>query len=87
MSKRIWKYTLNPLNTIELPVDAEILSVDEQNGEICMWVALTPEMDAYPRRFIIYATGDTIEFPVYKHIGTVKLNDGSLIFHVFEIWD
>lgn len=90
MSKVIWKYVLKPINsvnTIELAVDAEILSVDEQNGQVFIWVALTPELNKFPRKFIIYATGDTIEFSPHKHIGTVKLNGGALILHVFEIWD
>lgn len=39
MSKAIWKYSLEIVDrqTVKMPQNAEILSVDNQRGHLCLW--------------------------------------------------
>jgi hypothetical protein len=84
----IWKYTLEPgqNNTLELPASAEVLSVQNQNEKICMWVKLETDYPKVQRMFAVLGTGWEVES---NHdllfIGTVQLNHGIYVFHVFEM--
>ena len=86
--KTIWKYKLSPDATeLEIPGGSTVLSVDEQFGNVCLWVEVDTENRLAPRVFETFGTGH----PIYtdmgitrKFIGSVKLMDGALIFHVYE---
>lgn len=84
--KTMFKYTLNPVpeQTLYLPAEAEICSVAEQCGNICLWALV--EQDAYrtPRRIRIAATGEAFHGGG-RFIGTVLMAGGSLVWHVFEL--
>lgn len=85
----IWKYTLQPRIDIEMPLGSKILEVREQNNDACMWVLVNPEMETTIRHFVVYGTGMEINTPLDELLyhGTVQLNEGQLVFHVFEILD
>jgi hypothetical protein len=90
MNKFIYKYKLNiePTVHLELPSGYEILSIQEQNNEICLWALVEP----FPIKPIIietfYLVGTGQMFPWEKveveFIDTVLLNDDSLVIHVFK---
>lgn len=82
--RTIWKFTLTPDCTIEMPAGAKILAIQEQWGMPQMWALVDPA--AYPekRRFLTYGTGYPINENVGGHVGTFQLNGGALVFHVFE---
>lgn len=88
--KKIFKYTVPVGNTVivEMPEDAEILSVGNQREEIQAWAMVndSPNVDMKSRKFRVFGTGhelpdDTSEL---LFLGTVLLFDGKLVFHVFE---
>ena len=84
----IHKFTLSPeeLNEIRLPADAEILTVQNQRNKICMWVKLDKSSQRVVRKFSVLGTGwDIVSKYKLKYIGTVQLEDGLLVFHVFEL--
>ena len=81
--KTIWKYTLNPATSIEMPIGSQLLSVHEQKSEICLWALVDPERDMEVRHFRVFGTGHKIP-DKQAFIGSGLLNNGSLVFHVFE---
>lgn len=86
MNMTIWKYKLQPVCDIVMPVDAEILTVAEQNGGVCSWAKVNPNAVAVQRRrFVSYATGETFcEDRNMRFIGTVTMPPAGFVFHVFE---
>jgi hypothetical protein len=84
--KKIWKWTLQPgKTTIEMPKDAEILTVQTQFHEPQLWALVDPGNNIEIREFITVGTGHSIEKELGKYIGTFQLHNGSLVFHAFEI--
>lgn len=89
MARVIYKYEITldgGPQTITMKEGAQILSVDEQRGKICLWALVEIGMPDQDRQIQIIPTGETIEGPVggWNFLGTVKLYDGMLIFHVFD---
>ena len=69
--------------TIEIPLNGEILSAQFQNSILCIWVLVNPSEETKPRYFEIYGTGNPFEIgDNRKFIGT--LQDGSFVWHLFE---
>lgn len=87
--KTVWKIALAnvPLQSVEVPVGATILSVGEQFGVICIWFHCDPAPDGpkEKRQIAIVGTGHPApEKAECRFIGTVALRGGNLMFHVFE---
>jgi hypothetical protein len=87
--KTIHKYTLaiTDKQTIQMPVGAGILTVQNQNESLCMWA----QVDDQPHRvesraFAVIGTGHEMrEYNSLGYLGTVQFQGGALVFHVFEI--
>lgn len=90
----IYKYQLSVVDfqMIDLPKGAEILSVQTQpptygdkSDQLFMWVKIDTTNELEPRRIRIFGTGHPME---YEHelnfIGTVQMNNYSLVWHIFE---
>lgn len=99
--KRVFKYPL-PLEvdgpaarwqdrfTMDLPVGLEILSVQAQHNKPVFWALVNPEETMKEKRkFLILNTGGEMPPDVNYHrfYGTVQLNGGGLVFHLFEDMD
>lgn len=95
MNKQIWKFILLPghrnFAKVEMPEGAEILTVQVQNANICLWALVTPENSLKSRNIEVFGTGHDIPFDgisIYRrYIGSVQLESGLLVFHVFERLD
>lgn len=90
MAKVIYKYPVNRiLSTIELPVDAKVLScqIDMATDEPAIWVELDPNAVKVKRTFKFFPTGENISDTVgeLKFIATVQFQKLGLIFHLFEV--
>lgn len=92
MNDKIYKYTLEITDTQEilLPINAEILSVKEQNDNIVIYVFVEEDMITNVQfdtwRFQIRGTGHysaNFKRENYRFLDTVKLRNGALMFHVF----
>jgi hypothetical protein len=85
---QIWKYIIHPNNLIHrIPKGGITRHVDEQNGDICVWVEVDPEQPKVSRHFEVYGTGHPIKYDMgasRDYLGTVKLEGGALVFHVYE---
>ena len=80
----IWKYELaiTELQLIDVSIDAEFLSVDNQRGQLCLWIMLDPLQKTHRRRIEVFGTGHEMDLAKRKFIGTVLI--GSFVWHVFE---
>jgi len=88
--RKIFKYPLMiaDYQEIDLPESAEILHVDNQRDQICLWASVVADRkeDKIKTKIRIAGTGHPIEdYGTLRHLGTVKLSHGDLVFHVFEI--
>lgn len=83
--QKIYKYKIKVMDEqdIQIPNGAEILSVAEQYGEIVLYANVDPEADLIPYHISVRGTGHSAVGLRHKFLGTVKLADGALMFHVF----
>lgn len=88
--KTIYKYKLQADSNfnikIEMPIGAEILTMQTQNGEPYIWAIVNPdpEEEKEIRNFEIRETGSPIRREG-KYVGTDQILGGALVFHVFEV--
>lgn len=83
----IWKYPLTPreIQDVTMPEGAEILTVQNQKEQVCLWAKVDPNATKVVRTFAVYGTGwEVITNAEFRYIGTVQLEAGDLIYHVFE---
>lgn len=80
----IWKFALplKGLVCVEMPKGADLLSVDDQRGQICLWALCNTKADTVKRWFRIIGTGHQIDSEVGKFVATVQQD--SFVWHVFE---
>lgn len=84
--KTVYKYQLmiQDETCIHMPVGAEILTVAEQFGVLCLWALVEPWGMPMERHLRIVGTGQEVNgIERAKHIGTVSMSDG-FVWHVFE---
>jgi hypothetical protein len=82
--KTIWKYPLEVTDyqNVRMPEGAEILSVADQYGVICVWALVDPEADLENRMFYIFGTGNPVsETLPWQFVGSVQQN--IFVWHVF----
>lgn len=87
--KTIHKYKLeiNGTFSINMPIGAEILSIQEQSGHLYIWARVDPKRSTEVREFPTYGTGYITEaFNNELYIATVQMLNG-LVWHVFEFVD
>ena len=86
--KIIYKYFYPmPSSTgfIPMPVGAEVLCVQEQNGCACIWALVDPKNEIETRSFFLVGTGEPMPDNPSKYIGTFQLSDGRYVGHIFEL--
>lgn len=83
MMKTIFKYELNVHDVIlKLPLGAEILNVQLQNGKPVLWALVNPENELVDRSICIVGTGWDVKGNM-QYINTYM--DGYFVWHVFEL--
>lgn len=86
MSKTIWKFVLDVTDSqfIRMPHESKILHVNTQRETVCMWAEVDPSLPQVLRRFCVYGTGHQMPDDPGRYIGSIMLQDGDLIFHIYE---
>jgi hypothetical protein len=85
MEKTIWKWAIGlGETTVKIPVGAELLTIQEQYGEPCLWALVDPSAEKEERFFRTYGSGHPVKDVPGKYVGTFQLKNGSFVFHVFE---
>ncbi len=92
MNKIIFKYDLrhNDRTLLVLPMGAKPLYVDQQNGNIKIWIEQDKEPDLgegiRSRAFLAVPTGEVFDLSgVHRYMGTVPRVKGSLVCHIYEV--
>jgi hypothetical protein len=83
----IWKYpiTVTDRFTLNLPKGAQILSLQPQHDQVCLWALVDPDQPKEARLFRLFGTGHAVEEgDRLSFVGTFQVQGGSLVFHVFE---
>jgi hypothetical protein len=82
--KTIWKFPLEvtDFQTIRMPKDAEILSVADQYGVVCVWAKVDSENELEDRTFYIAGTGNLFDDSWnWQFVGSVQ--QSVFVWHVF----
>lgn len=88
MAQMIYKYGLDiGINSIPMPVNAKILTAQVQFERIVIWARVDVGQDSIEtRKFAVFGTGFRIDdFAIKSYIGTIQLDGGQFVGHVFEI--
>lgn len=88
MNKTIFKYPFKVQDkiTIVLPKDAEILTVQTQRDNPCIWALVDPNNKTEERYFEIFGTGHEVYEDMgieRRYINTFQMQSG-LVWHLFE---
>lgn len=86
-TREIWKFVLEIDNivTISMPKDAKVLCVQTQREVPCIWAVVDPSAEVEQRKFYVRGTGHPLGKALpSKYIGTFQIENGYLVFHVFE---
>ncbi len=84
--KTIWKFPfqITDHQVIEMPAFSQLLTVQMQHGEPCLWALVNPDARKVDRHIIVHGTGHQVESEAEAYVGTVQVHGGQLIFHVFD---
>jgi hypothetical protein len=85
--KMIYKYPLAIVDdqTITMPEGVHLLTVQEQNGALCLWAMVNPEARPREVRLRVIGTGHPIPDGLegYSWLATAQTAGGRLVWHVF----
>ena len=88
MKRAIWKFPLTPTGTagieVEMPIGAEILCVQMQYDNPCLWAVVDIEAEKETKSFTVLGTGHSFTTHPGVYVGTCQLSNGGLVFHIFE---
>jgi hypothetical protein len=84
--RTIWKYRVPGQShfTLALPKGAQVLSAALQHNDPHIWALVDAEAPPEARKFCCLGTGWKIDETNLKFIGTVLLEGGTFVFHLFE---
>jgi len=88
MPRTIWKFEWSgraSIMTIEMPKGAVPLSVHPQGTGFNIWAIVDPTKEKEPRKFLAATTGGDFTETNANYIGTVVLDQGYFVLHIFEI--
>jgi hypothetical protein len=85
----IWRFPLAITDQQELliPLGAKILTVQARQGIPCLWAVVDPSAPRVLRFIKTVGTGHDLplgDCAWSYYIGTYQIDDGRLVFHVFE---
>ena len=87
--KKIYKYKLlTTSTTLDLPLNGNVIKVDVQNDEVCIWVLFheEDEKNTEPRKFQIVGTGEPFDAE-HRLMYLDSVQQGPFVWHIFEEYD
>lgn len=84
----IYKFPLKlrVLQQVDMPAESKILCVQIQRGAPCIWAVVERGAKNQQSRTIrMIGTGNESPGETDDYIGTVQLDDGALVLHVFLV--
>lgn len=82
-----WKLQVEDSQVVMMPGGAQILDVQMQAGQCCIWALCNPDAEETKRWIAMYAMGHQVPDNSGEYISTFQMSDGQLVFHAFEIQD
>lgn len=84
--KTIYKYQLDvtDVQTLHIPKNSKILNIQTQREIPCIWALVDTNEKIEDRKIKIYGTGHECGPGREEYIGSFQLENGALVFHVFE---
>jgi hypothetical protein len=85
----VWKYPFEVENEfiIRMPRGAQVLAVQAQGNEACLWALVNSDNELEDRKFFVRGTGHPIRLSDGHYIGTFQLLDGAFVGHLFVEWN
>lgn len=74
--------------SFSMPAGAEILTTQVQRKDICIWAKVERGGANEVRNFLLIGTGhefDESELGRLEYVGTLQVEGGEFVFHLFEI--
>lgn len=86
VAERIWKVdlALKDVQVLNMPEAAVVLACAVQHGIPRLWFRTPDDEPSVARTFFMHGTGHEVDYYAGRHVGTFQVDDGHLIFHVFE---
>ena len=84
----IYKFPLKleALQQVDMPAESKILCVQMQYGVPCIWAVVEwGAINQWSRTIRMIGTGNEAPGETDDYIGTVQLDDGALVLHVFLV--
>ncbi len=81
--KRIYKYKFG--SRVVLPIGAQVLTVQIQDGEPHLWALVDPFNQDETRNFAVFGTGWDLKGDSEKGKYIATFQQDSLVWHVFEL--
>jgi len=84
----VWKYPLliQRNQTVTIPRNSHLLVAQLQHGVVCLWVRVDRERtETETINILMVGTGHDIPEDFLSHLGTVQLEEGTLVLHIFEV--
>ncbi|MNG24911.1 hypothetical protein D3C84_1096880 [compost metagenome] len=94
MVMQIWKFVLNlgdvgpnGVMLVDMPSQAETLSVQLQNGSPVLWARVHPAAEPVKRVIGVALTGKSENWlgDIHPFIDTVQFNGGAFVAHFFDL--
>jgi DNA-directed RNA polymerase subunit RPC12/RpoP len=84
--RKIYKFSFSMEDEfkISMPEGSEVLTVQIQGGVPRIWAIVDTDVPLTARRFCMRRTGHAFKGNEGKYIGTFQLNEGTMVFHLFE---
>lgn len=82
--KTVHKFPLLPPFMIQVPQDAKVIHVGMQFGAPQLWVEMDNSHPVSTRTFSVVGTDQQVPDHVGKHIGTIVVENDSVVLHVYE---
>lgn len=81
----IFKYEIDLCapTTLELPVDAKVLTGQFQGKKICLWIEIDLTAPKVQRQFIVFGTGMKFWERQFKYISTIQ--EPGFVWHIYEV--
>jgi hypothetical protein len=88
--RTIWKFPVpaSRRGVVEMPKCANILAVQMQGDDVCMWAMVDTKAPMERREFLVLGTGHEVpDGDTLAYLGTFQPDEGGspLVFHVFEV--
>lgn len=79
-----WELKLVGMQTLEIPAKSKIMTVQMQRQVPCIWTSCDESLPMAKLDVVLLPTG--YETPDWPYRGTIQLDGGALVFHVFTRW-